>query len=315
MSAEPASTGVAMEENNDKPAKKSSHKYLIDKRDEEAIKAKRDQVIGLILPTAKNHPEIYESVVKTISKVNLRYTWCNSPLNRDFLSWSRVASSTERPNLVWFLACLATHDSFGKPASTFKEMIEERKLRGWAIEQLQVPRPSLPAAVLTSSQKEPHQTPQQAPRAKIEQRENDDPSGLKRPTPRDWFESINKRVLPSIEDRPAALPTQPQRIILRDSGTQTDDFSSLGDFVEDMKQAVQDLKAQTETLKEHNKMLMEHNRALVNQQMTPYNNAQQQQMQMQTFEVVPSQPANRGPSFVFDPSQGSGSNRAVFRFG
>ncbi|EKJ70266.1 hypothetical protein NXS19_004986 [Fusarium pseudograminearum] len=337
MSAEKDTPEVEPEEATPAPTKKTNSRILIARDDAEGIKAKADEAISCILPAAKNHPEVYNATVRNIKSANLRQNWTNTPIFKDFMVWCRASPLDSRPNLVNFLTVLAAHDTFEKTGNKFMDEVNARNLKEWANEQLKVPPPAMSATQSTQSQNS-----QQAPKVKIEQSDKEmgmlqqlvqnhqgtnTYAGMKRPASSHSDEPANKRVIPSIEREFPALQAQPERIILRDTGTQTDEFSSLGDVIASMKRATQTMDERSQVQDEHNKTLQEDmktlkediktmqelfNRALANQQVRSINNSQQNQLQ----ELIPLQPANRAPpSFYYDPSLGPGSGGPTFRFG
>ncbi|KAM0307916.1 hypothetical protein HYE67_000397 [Fusarium culmorum] len=330
MSAEKDTPEVAPEEATPAPTKKTNSRILIARDDAKGIKAKADEAIGCILPAAKNHPEVYEATVKMIKGANLRQNWSVTPIFRDFMVWCRASPLDSRPNLVNFLTVLAAHKTFEKTGTKFMDEVEARNLKQWANEQLKVPRLTMSATQLTQSQNS-----QQAPNVKVEQSDKgmgmlqqliqnhqgtNTNAGMKRLASHHSDEPANKRVIPSIEREFPALQAQPERIILRDTGTQTDEFSSLGDVIASMKRATQAMDERSQVQDEHNKTLKDDmktmqelfNRALANQQVRTINNPQQNQLQ----ELIPLQPASRAPpSFYYDPSLGPGSSGPTFRFG
>lgn len=288
-----ADSAESSSEQPEAPAKKKPYsKVLIDKNDRDAIRAKQNSAIACILPIVKEHPDLYHQVVDQIKKTNLRIAWSSSAFYKDFMAWCRVSARTRnaRPDLGFFLAVLAVHDSFKLGTSKVNEEIRRLGLRVWAEEQLNVrhPFPSI-------EEQSPSEAPQVAPRVKVEQREstmmpqfrsedgNNDilqsiefdsgyqhTTGLKRPSLEHPAELTNKRMKIPIDPALAATDhsrlgvygASQQRIVLHHASTQTEGDATLSQALGPILEFMKEIKSQLETLDERTKYLAEQVRAV-----------------------------------------------------
>ncbi|KAG5797577.1 hypothetical protein H9Q69_003371 [Fusarium xylarioides] len=341
------------------PSKKAkSKKPGIPKDDTKAIRERQEAAIAQILPDTRNHPVLYRGVVQHIERNNLRNGWAKTQLNSTFQHWIKVSPLTARPELEWLLAALAVHASFEPLTLRFLDEVKKRGLEEWAEKQLkkQDPLSSTPVPV------EP-KTPQQAPHIKtepgIDSRRLQATPGGARPG------QGNSTVLPSIETgiggtmkrtapvhpaQPAnkrasvftnqafslagvggyaGPPVAPQRIVLRDTGTQTDDNISLGNVIEPMLKATEAMTGSKEkldqhtlALQEHNRVMEEHNRLLSQllarvpgAQIRPVDNMPRHQFQPQAQEIVSLQQVNHQPrTYFYHPGRESGNSGQMFTF-
>ncbi|KAI1025576.1 hypothetical protein LB503_006693 [Fusarium chuoi] len=330
----------------------------ISKDDTKAIRERQEAAIAQIHPDTKNHPVLYKGVVQHIERNNLRNGWAKTQLNGTFQHWSRVSTLTARPDLEWLLAALAVHASFEPLNLKFMDEVKKRGLKEWVEKQLknQDPLSSTPTPA------EPT-TPQQAPQIKTEpgidsRRLQATPGGaragqgnntvlpsietgtggtLKRAAPVHPAQPANKRasVLTNQAFSPAGVssyagpPVAPQRIVLRDQGTQTDDNVSWGNVVEPMLKATdamtgskEKLDGHTLALQEHNRVMEEHNRLLSQllarvpgAQIRPVDNMPRHQFQPQAQEIVPLQQVNHQPrTYFYHPGRDSGNSGQMFTF-
>ncbi|KAF5553562.1 hypothetical protein FNAPI_6723 [Fusarium napiforme] len=340
------------------PAKRAKPKKPgISKDDTNAIRERQEAAIARILPDTRNHPVLYKGVVQQIERNNLRYGWAKTQLNSTFQHWTKVSPWTARPELEWLLAALAVHASFEPLSHKFMDEVKKRGLKEWAEKQLKKKDPlsSTPAPA------EPT-TPQQAPQIKtepgIESRRLQTTPGGARPA------QGNSTVLPSIEtgtggtlkrtvpEHPAqpakkraslftnqafspagvsgyaGTSVAPQRIVLRDTGTQTDNetpvqaiLASMQEAMGAMKEQAEGLKEQVRLLQEHNMSLLEHDRALADvsgrvrgvSQLRHTSNIVHHQIQPQAAEIVALQSVSRQPPTYYYESPRDSSN--TFRFG
>ncbi|KAI1037921.1 hypothetical protein LB505_001548 [Fusarium chuoi] len=329
----------------------------ISKDDTKAIRERQEAAIAQIHPDTKNHPVLYKGVVQHIERNNLRNGWAKTQLNGTFQHWSRVSTLTARPDLQWLLAALAVHASFEPLNLKFMDEVKKRGLKEWVEKQLkkQDPLSSTPTPA------EPT-TPQQAPRIKTEpgidsRRLQATPGGarpgqgnntvlpsietgtggtLKRAAPIHPAQPANKRASvftnqtfsPAGASGYAGPPVAPQRIVLRDQGTQTDNdvplqtiLASMQEAMGAMKEQSKGLKEQVRLLQEHNMSLLEHDRALADvsgrvrsvNHLRHANNIHHHQIQPQAAEIVALQPVNRQPpTYYYESPRESGN---AFRFG
>ncbi|KAF9771693.1 hypothetical protein IL306_010665 [Fusarium sp. DS 682] len=278
-----------------------SKKQEIAKNDTGAIRARWDAAIACILPGAKKHRKLYKGVIQRIENTNLRKRWIDTQLYMTFQKWVSVSPTDARPDLEWFLAVLAVHDSFDATKPKFMDDVNKRGLKEWAVKQLKKQNP-LSSTPVPAEPK----TPQQASRVKTEPGINAQglqatpvgarpgqgnnsvrPSveinfggpllGMKRPAPEHPAQPVNKRANTQVVEandtadvnRHAGLVTLQQRIVLRDQGTQTDSeisiqrvLGSMQAAMGAMKEQAEGLKEQIRQLREHNMSLLEHDRAL-----------------------------------------------------
>jgi hypothetical protein len=281
------------------PKKKSYRKVPIHKDGRDSIQAKQSNAIACILPLVKEHPDLYNQVVGRIKNTNLRVAWSSSSFYKDFMAWCRVSAQTRnaRPDLEFFLAVLAVHDSLGLGTSKMNEEIGRLGLRTWAEEQLKA-RHLLPSI----EEQSPSEAPQATSRVKVEQREDtmlpqfrfeDGNNSIRRSTEFDSSyqhttslkrsslehpaELTNKRMKIPIDPALAAANfsrlgvyrTSHQRIVLHHASMQTesDDTISqaLGPILEMMKKIESRMKTfeeRTKNFAEHIQALQDHNRVL-----------------------------------------------------
>jgi hypothetical protein len=292
MSPEADSAESSPEQAEAPPKKKPSRKVLIDKDDRDAIRAKQNSAIACILPLVKEHPDLYHRVVDQIKKTNLRSAWSSSAFYKDFMAWCRVSAQTKnaRPDLDFFLAVLAVHDSLGMGTSKMNDEIRRLGLRVWAEEQLNArcPFPSI-------EEQSPPEAPQVAHRVKVEQREStmlpqfgfedgnngirqsiefdssyQHSTGLKRPSLEHPAELTNKRMKIPIDPALAATDlsrlgvygASQQRIVLHHTSTQTEGDATLPQALGPILEVMKKMESRTEALEEREKDFAEHIRAL-----------------------------------------------------
>ncbi|KAF5988055.1 hypothetical protein FBULB1_1696 [Fusarium bulbicola] len=341
------------------PSKKARVKKPgISKNDTKAIRERQEAAIAQILPDTKNHPVLYRGVVQQIERNNLRNGWVKTQFNSTFQHWNKVSPSTARPDLEWLLTALAVHASFEPLNLKFVDEVKKRGLKEWAGKQLKKKDP-LSSSPVPAEPK----TPQQAPQIKTEpgidsRRLQTTPGGarpgqgnstvlpsietgtggtLKRTAPVHPAQPANKRAsvftnqafFPAGVSSYAGSPVAPQRIVLRDTGTQTEDNISLGNVVEPMLKATEAMTGGKEKLDEHTLALKEHNRVLEEQnrllsqllarvpgaQVRPVNSMSHHQFQPQAQEMVPLQQVNHQPrTYFYHPGRESGNSGQIFRF-
>ncbi|KAF5687316.1 hypothetical protein FDENT_5338 [Fusarium denticulatum] len=341
------------------PAKRAkSRKPGISKDDTKAIRERQEAAIARILPDTANHPALYRGVVQQIERNNLRNGWAKTQLNGTFQHWIKVSPWTARPELEWLLAALAVHASFKPLNLKFMDEVKKRGLKEWAEKQLKKEDPLSSAPVPA----EPT-TPQQAPQVKTEpgiesRRLQTTPGGarsvqgnstilpsietgiggtLKRTAPVHPAQPANKRASlftnqafsPAGVSGYAGPSVAPQRIVLRDTGTQTEDNISLGNVVEPMLKATEAMTGSKEkldqhtlALQEHNRVMEEHNRLLSQllarvpgTQIRPVDNMPRHQFQPQAQEIVSLQHVNHQPrTYFYHPGRESGNSGQMFTF-
>lgn len=290
MSPEADSAESSAEQAEAPPRKKPSRK--VDKHDRDAIRAKQNSAIACILPLVKEHPELYHQVVDQIKKTNLRSAWSSTAFYRDFMAWCRVSApaGNARPDLGFFLAVLAVHDSLDMGGSKMNEEIRRLGLREWAEEQLKARRPFPPI-----EEQSPSEAPQVTLRVKVEQREStmlpqfrsedgnnrirqsiefdsscQHTTSLKRPSLEHPAELTNKRMKISIDPALATADIRrlgvygapQQRIVLHHASTQTEGDATLSRALEPILEYMKKLDSRMEALEERDKNFPEHMRTL-----------------------------------------------------
>ncbi|SPJ89746.1 uncharacterized protein FTOL_13107 [Fusarium torulosum] len=274
------------------PKKKPHRKVQIHKDDRDVIQVKQSSAIACILPLVKEHPDLYHQVVDRIKNTNLRLAWSSSSFYKDFMAWCRVSAQTSnaRPDLEFFLAVLAVHDSLDLGTSKMNEEIRRLGLRVWAEEQLKArhPLPSIEEQSLSEA-------PQVEPRVKVEQRENttlpqfrfedghnsirrsteldssyQHTTGLKRPSLEHPAELTNKRMKIPIDPALAAAdlsrlgvygPSQ-QRIVLHHASMQTESDATLSQALGPILEVMKKMESRMQTFEEYTKDFAEHSRTL-----------------------------------------------------
>ncbi|KAM0271197.1 hypothetical protein ACHAPA_002802 [Fusarium lateritium] len=274
------------------PKKQPCRKILIKKDDHNAIRAKQNSAIACILPLVKEHPDLYHQVVDEIKKTNLRLAWSSSPFYKDFMAWCRVSKRTRnaRPDLGFFLAVLAVHDSFDLVTSKTNEEINRLGLREWAEEQLNARSP-----FPSTEEQSTSGAPQVVPQVKVEHRENtmlpqfrfdnDDSgirqsieldsshqrtTGLKRPPLAYPAEPMSKRAKIPIDPALAAVDfsrhggygASQRRIVLHHASTQTESDATLSHGLVPILELIKKIERRMETFEERAKDFAEHNRTL-----------------------------------------------------
>ncbi|KAF4472146.1 hypothetical protein FALBO_944 [Fusarium albosuccineum] len=126
-------------------------------RDETAIREQEASIINCILPQAKNHT-VYKDVVDKIKSTSAGKArkWADTTLCKNFSGWVESAADEDRPALVFLLAALAAHECLaGTSVSKFRAEVSRRRLKAWAIEQLEGPRCSTSSETEVSTPKAP----------------------------------------------------------------------------------------------------------------------------------------------------------------
>ncbi|KAF5648325.1 hypothetical protein F52700_1017 [Fusarium sp. NRRL 52700] len=341
---------------NTTPArKKKGTKAFVAKGDVEAIEKRHNDAIACIHPDAKKHPSIYQRVVELIKKSSLRRTWGDTQFCKDFTAWCRVSGLDAKPNPDIMLATLAVHDSLGNNNFKFAHDVRTRGLEQWLEKELNKHRPfvstSTPVEPGTPRIKTEPGTKSQGPEQgqvdpsrgngsilpSIEGNSGGPVRTMKRTASDHPGQPANKRASAQVDQasstakvhRLAELQAPQQRIVLRDTGTQTDDNISLGNVVEPMLKATKAMTGSKEKLDEHTLALQEHNRVmeehnkLLSQllarvpgaQVRPVDNMSHHQFQSQPQEIIPLQAVNhQPPTYYYERSRMSGNSGQIFRF-
>lgn len=340
MSPEADPANSASEPATPTPAKNDKSSTARAKKGPEVSRAQYELVLKRIPPAVKDHPLVYERVVHHIKSTSMSRKWVDTGLCRRFFGWCDFSDDRERPKLEIMIATLVVYDWYDVRNSRFDKEVTNRGLRAWVAEQLNVNSQAASAPETTAPA-----TPQQVPQVKTEPGLRDDhgadsirqsiedengsaaTSGLKRPALEHPAGPINKRAnlwmdhapVASELDKLAVFQPSPQRIVYRETGTQTDNNAAIEEISRPMCKVTAAMEEQTQVLKNHNGMLahlLERAQGTQLRPSTAVAHPQPFQVQAQAQEMVPVHHVNRPlPALYFEHGQDSGNSGPFLRFG
>lgn len=135
MSAEPDNP-MDPDESLQGPKKKNSR----NPRTDDEVMKQEHKIIDMIMPETRNHPDLYDRVVRLLKSTNVGKlrTISDWKLQRDFKDMVKYTDDNTYPALDCTIALLAGCDHFliDRPHSPLRLRMESRGLRKWAIEQM-----------------------------------------------------------------------------------------------------------------------------------------------------------------------------------